>query len=647
MTSTVLSQHLPRASRWRALVATGLVALMLAACGGGGGGGDASGSNGGSAIGGGGGGSPGGGSPGGGSPGGSGGGQAGLPTLLSSPQSAALVVGQQVVLRVEAGGTGLAFEWQERRDASAWGPANGQASAQTSSSELMVTAVPAAAGATHYRALIRNSVGEVASAEARVDVNWGSVATAEPNPYEFNGGDAGAAGGDGGTSGGGDGDGVGAGGGLGKTLQVQIAAARTADGASLGAALTGATSGLVRIKAAPGTAPVLLTLSGTDTGRYFDEGRNALVPYGADQPPLHALVTEFDQHLGVTALTEAAYRYAINHFVVDPDAVRRGVVPLRRSATAAEISRLTPAQIRQAHEAIRAEINRALPDRYQLISIATLPTPVDGNSGRGTITNNRYGIIQAVTGGLAIVAARFDNTLDRPALSIAGQLADDLTDGVVDGRRLDGSSVFTNTRAAYNPVTLASELVAAADELLDLLGGLLPLPVITGQPLSVSISAGNVATLSVQAAGSGLSYQWFEGSVAIVGARAPTYTTSNAGTYRVVVTGEGGTVTSASATVSVIARVVAPVITQQPVSLSLALGATATFSVEASGTDLVYQWFDARGLLANATSAILRTNLIGTYHVVISNSAGSVRSVDVTLIAIPLQLPLGSAPRSP
>jgi hypothetical protein len=507
-----------------------------------------------------------------------------------------------------------------------------------------VTGSSSSAGEAYYRAVIRNNAGEVASAEARLDVVWGNVQTLEPNPYDFSAGDTGGDGTGGGTAGGGDGDGVGAGGGLGKTLQVQIAVARTSDGASLGTARTGATSGLVRIKAAPGTAPVLLTLSGTDVGSYFDEGRSKLVPYGTDQPPLHALVTAFDQHLGVTALTEAAYRYAINHFIADPDAIRRGAAPLRSSATAAEIARLTPAQIQQAHEAIRAEINRALPERYQLISIATLPTPVDGSSGPGTITNNRYGIIQAVTGGLAVVAGKFDASFDRPALTIAGQLADDLTDGVVDGKRLDGTSVFAGTKAAYNPLTLASDLVAAADALLDLLGGLLPLPIITGQPLSVAISVGNAATLNVQAEGDGLSYQWFAGELAIAGARSPSYNTGSAGTYRVVVSNAGGAVTSVSATVSVNPIVVAPTITKQPASLTLALGATATFTVEATGTDLAYQWFDGRGLLASATSAILKTKVLGTYHVVVSNSAGSVQSIDVTLIAIPL---LGASQQPP
>jgi hypothetical protein len=654
-----------RVSRAKALMAVCLTAILLAACGGGGG--DDSGGNGGgggSTVGGssggggtggggtggggtGGGGTGGGGTGGGGTGGGGtggGGGSGGLPSIQSSPQSTTVVVGQDAVFRVEVGDTtGLLFEWQERRDQQAWAPATGHESTQSTSSELRVAGLGQAAG-TYYRVLIRNAIGEVASAEARLDVVWGTVETLEPNTIDFNAGGDGPGAGDGGTSGGGDGDGVGAGGGLGKTLRVEIAVARTADGASLGRALTGEKSGLVRIKAAPGTAPVLLTLSGTDVGTYYDEGRSALVPYGPDQPPMHALVTEFDQHLGVTALTEAAYRYAINHFIADPDAIRNGSARLRQTATADEIARLTPAQIRQAHEAIRAEINRKLPERYQLLSIATLPTPVDGSSGRGTITNNRYGVIQAVTGGLALLAGRFDTSLARPALTITAQLGDDLTDGVIDGLRLDGTSVFANTSAAYDPLTFARDLVAAADALLDLLASIVPLPTITVQPTSITITEGGLATLSVHAEGDWLRYQWFAGEQAIAGAQSPNYSTRTPGSYRVVVSNGAGAVSSTPASISISIRVVAPLITKQPVSLTISLGRSGTFSVEATGTDLEYQWFHGTTLLERATTAILNTRLLGTYHVVVRNSAGSVRSNDATLLALPL---LGAPPAPP
>jgi hypothetical protein len=154
--------------------------------------------------------------------------------------------------------------------------------------------------------------------------------------------------------------------------------------------------------------------------------------------------------------------------------------------------------------------------------------------------------------------------------------------------------------------------------------------------MSVEISEGKSATLRVRADGEELNYQWFAGDVEIAGARSPSYKTGSAGTYRVVVGNAAGTVTSDLATVTLSPREVAPKITKQPKSLTLAPGTTATFTVEASGTDLEYQWFDATGAIANATTAVLKTTIAGTYHVVVSNSAGSVQSKDVTLTALPL-----------
>ena len=184
---------------------------------------------------------------------------------------------------------------------------------------------------------------------------------------------------------------------------------------------------------------------------------------------------------------------------------------------------------RAGAEAIRAEINRALPERYQLISIATLPTPVDGSSARGTLTKNRYGIIQAVTGGLALVAGRFDASLDRPALAIAAQLADDLTDGVIDGKRLDGSLGLRGHPRRVQPPHVASDLVAAADALLDLFG----------RPVAAAdhhrrnrcrwrFRQAICATLSVQAAGDGLTYQWFADDGGRCRRTSPTFSTNSA-----------------------------------------------------------------------------------------------------------------------
>jgi hypothetical protein len=496
---------------------------------------------------------------------------------------------------------------------------------------------------TRYRSVAGNANGSIATGEAVLDVAWGRTSTLDPNTvFDFGPGAGGFGSADGGTPGGGDGEGAGVGGGLGKVKQARITIARVVDGAPLGTALAGANTGLVRVKAGPGAAPVLITMQGTPVASYYDEGRDTMLSFGADQE-LHALVLDFDRHLGVTMLTEAAYRYALNNFLQEAGQVRSGAVPLKRTATPEEIARLTKAQIQQANETIRNEINRVLPARYALPSISTLPTPVDNTSGRGAITDNIYGRMQVVVGGLALAAGRFNGSLGSPALTMNAQLADDLTDGVIDGLSLDGQSVFRAPGAAYDVAGLPALLEQTTDEQFARFGdGAVTLPpVITTQPQSALITSGRTATLSVAATGSLLDYQWFRDGQAIGGETQPTLETGVAGAYFVRVSNSVGTVNSATVIVTVTGTppVAPPTITTQPASASVPSGDTHTFSVVAAGTNLRYQWFNTGGELTGATAATYSTGTAGGYYVVIRNEAGSVTSATATLTLTPRIVP--------
>ena len=126
-------------------------------------------------------------------------------------------------------------------------------------------------------------------------------------------------------------------------------------------------------------------------------------------------------------------------------------------------------------------------------------------------------------------------------------------------------------------------------------------PTITGQPISpeATCSGTGVLTMTVTASGSGLTYSWRKGGVAVVnggtisgqGTATLTLTApalSDAGSYDVVVTDTCPTVlTSNSVTVTVNAS---PVYTTQP-SASLVCQNTATsFTVATTATSPTYQW---------------------------------------------------------
>ncbi len=388
------------------------------------------------------------------------------PVITAQPTGAAKIVGQSASFNVTATASGatLSYQWEKSPGASGpWSPISG-----ATGTSHTIAAVAIADDATHLRAKVATSAGTVITSAAALQVSWGSVETsADTTQLESTGG-----GDDGGSPGGGDGAGSDGGGGLGKTVNALLTVTRLADGALVGQATTHPTTGLVKIKAGPGTAPLLLTLSGNDKARYYDEGQvalgvspmQAMQPFGASQA-LHALVDRLDENVGVTPLTEAAYRYAINHFIVDPKRVVEGTEPLRRTATLQELRQLTPVQIRAAHARILNEINSRVPEAYRLESLKALPTPVDGSSPSDALKISRYGRQQAITGGLVAAAGLYKRTDDRaPALTLTEQLARDLTDGTLDGYALDGSLAADKDSPVYDANRLSVDLSMGANQ---------------------------------------------------------------------------------------------------------------------------------------------------------------------------------------
>lgn len=163
--------------------------------------------------------------------------------------------------------------------------------------------------------------------------------------------------------------------------------------------------------------------------------------------------------------------------------------------------------------------------------------------------------------------------------------------------------------------------------------------VITAQPQSLTIVAGQKANFSVTATGTNPTYQWQKDGTNIVGAIARTLslngtTAADAGVYRVVVSNSAGSVPSADATLTVN---VPPSITTQPTDVKIGVGGTATFTVVATGTaPLSYQWRKGNSAILGATSATLtlsnvQTSQAGNYAVDVSNVAGTTKSAAAKL----------------
>ncbi len=179
-------------------------------------------------------------------------------------------------------------------------------------------------------------------------------------------------------------------------------------------------------------------------------------------------------------------------------------------------------------------------------------------------------------------------------------------------------------------------------------------PAITQQPESLTIGAGGTATFTVKADGA-TAYQWYWRANKDDSWHKSTLSTATASAlvcenmaysktgrqYKCKVSTAEGYVYSSIATLTVLAK---PVITQQPVSMTIYAGGTATFTVTADGAT-AYQWYwrankdDSwhKGTLTSATTATLVYKNMSLakdgyqFKCKVSNAEGYVYSKIVTL----------------
>jgi hypothetical protein len=165
--------------------------------------------------------------------------------------------------------------------------------------------------------------------------------------------------------------------------------------------------------------------------------------------------------------------------------------------------------------------------------------------------------------------------------------------------------------------------------------------VVATAPVSLTNCPGTSANFSVNATGTGLSYQWYKGGSALAGQTSSSLNLANisatdAGTYSVVVSGTCGNAVTNSASLTVNQNVV---VATAPVSLTNCPGTSASFSVNATGTGLSYQWYKGGSALAGATTSSLTLNNVtaadaGTYSVTVAGTCGTVsRNATLTVNA--------------
>ena len=170
-------------------------------------------------------------------------------------------------------------------------------------------------------------------------------------------------------------------------------------------------------------------------------------------------------------------------------------------------------------------------------------------------------------------------------------------------------------------------------------------PSIVTQPLSQTVLPGQSVTFNVEAGGSApIYYQWyFDTNTLVTNATGSTLTLTNvqanqAGTYSVAVSNYVDEITSSNAVLTVNTSPTAPQFTTEPVSQTVLLGETASFSASVAGTAPIYLQWNKNGVpisgSTNATLSLTNAQVSdqGNYTLTASNSVNTVTSTAATLV---------------
>jgi hypothetical protein len=198
------------------------------------------------------------------------------------------------------------------------------------------------------------------------------------------------------------------------------------------------------------------------------------------------------------------------------------------------------------------------------------------------------------------------------------------------------ATYVASTTASYTVVVTNANGCSQTSNAITVTANTIPTPVITANGPTTFCQGGTVMFTATVVAG--MSYQWYNNGVAIVGATTATFTASASGNY--TFTQRNGTVTSAVSNTQIC--------TVHPLPIaSISAGGSTTFYqgsnvilTALTGTGYLYQWY-ANGLpISGATNNIYIATTTASYYVVVTSSITSCVStnsntINVNVIGLP------------
>jgi pectin methylesterase-like acyl-CoA thioesterase len=275
----------------------------------------------------------------------------------------------------------------------------------------------------------------------------------------------------------------------------------------------------------------------------------------------------------------------------------------------------------------------------------------------GTGANTRQSLADNTPYTLTYTIARVTETDTRIVAAVSGGALSLLNYSAVE------SSPTPNTTFDYFAFRFGGTNFTKTITFTELLVQYTPAPpVITSQPqpYNLVLQVGGKINLAVGASGNDLHYQWQKDGHPVSGnasASTPTLNLNNvqlsdAGSYTVVVSNAGGSVTSNPVVLEVVTFPVAPapVILIQPSDRTVTIGHPTSLQVTVlGGNDFIYAWVKDNGVVPDSSGAVLsihsaRLGDSGSYYVFVSNSSGGVQSATAHLTVVSDMTPLGFRP---
>jgi len=252
--------------------------------------------------------------------------------------------------------------------------------------------------------------------------------------------------------------GIGAGGSLGQFVNTDVAV-EFASGERFGPVRVDAEKGMITIVPCGLAPPALVTITGApgSGAQYFDEALRRSLSFEGLQ--LRSVITSFEANAGITTFTEAmvrrAERNATSASAPQPGGKSEATLKARPTLKKAW-SNVT--DVNRAHDDVLQAVNDQLPGVYRLTDLRRLPVILNENTlnqGSGALSDDQNGIYGAVLSGVVSTAAANSGREGSPALQVTAQLADDLSDGVIDLLK-DNQPLASNKDIAYTPDNLWS-----------------------------------------------------------------------------------------------------------------------------------------------------------------------------------------------